>query len=226
METHSRIIISLGGSLMYPNVRDEEYISRFAQLLKSKPYAFAIITGGGHLARQRQEELKRTHPEVTPQMLDEIGIEATRDNAHYLRDVLDDVAEEGIFIDPTDVQLSGQKVLVGGGWKPGHSSDASAVALAKTLGAKKLINLSNIDYVYTADPRTNPGALPIEKISWAEFRKMLPEKWEPGLNAPFDPVAAQMAEELGMEVVVMNGKNLENLSHYLDNLQFQGTVIS
>jgi uridylate kinase len=225
METNW-IVISLGGSLMYPNVRDEKYIAEFANLLKSQPYNFAVITGGGHLARKMQEELKATNPSVTSEELDIVGIDATRDNAQYLRDLFNDVAEEGIFIDPTQVTLSGKKILVGGGWKPGHSSDASAVALAKTLGATKLVNLSNIEYVYTADPRTNPTATPIEKIGWADFRKMLPETWKPGLNAPFDPIAAQMAQELGMEVVVMNGKNLENLTQYFEGKEFKGTVIS
>ncbi len=35
-----------------------------------------------------------------------------------------------------------------------------------------------------------------------------------------------MAQELSLEVAVMNGKNLENLSDYLDGKEFKGTVIS
>ncbi|HEY0979731.1 MAG TPA: UMP kinase, partial [Candidatus Paceibacterota bacterium] len=87
-------------------------------------------------------------------------------------------------------------------------------------------NLSNIDYVYTADPRTNPDAQKIENIGWADFRKLIPTEWDPGLSSPFDPVAAREAEALKLEVAVINGNNLEAFEHYLDGKPFSGTVIS
>ncbi len=222
------IVISLGGSLIYPKERDTEYVDHFVDLIKSKipAHHFVVITGGGYLARKMQDEMRATHADVTNKELDMVGIAATRANAVFVRNVFGDVAEPEIFLDPTKLDLSGKPVLVGGGWKPGHSSDGSAVGLAQTLGAKKLINLSNIEYVYTADPRTNPDAVKIEKTNWKDFRKLLPTEWNPGISAPFDPVAAKMAEDLGLEVVVMNGKNLENLENYLDGKEFIGTVIS
>lgn len=231
METTSAkwIVISLGGSLIYPKEQDTEYVQRFVDLIKSKldtgEFKFAVITGGGCLARKMQEELKSAHADVITKELDNVGIAATRANAVYVRNVFGGIAEADIFLDPTNLALTGKPVLVGGGWKPGHSSDGSAVGLAETLGAKCVINLSNIDYVYTADPRTNPDAEKIEKSNWIDFRKLLPEEWHPGSSAPFDPVAAQMAEELGLEVVIMNGKNLENLERYIDGKEFIGTVI-
>ena len=231
METYNKnwIVISLGGSLLFQNdIVDTEYINKFVELIKSKTDTknFAVITGGGTLARVYQTELKNKNPNATPFELDTVGIDATRENAKIVRNVFGDVAEPEIFMDPTAPKFTDKSVLVGGGWKPGHSSDGSAVALAHRLGAKKLINLSNIDYVYTADPRTNPNATKIEKSNWADFRKLLPEEWNPGINAPFDPVAAKMAEDLGLEVAVMNGKNLENLGSYLDGKEFIGTVIN
>jgi uridylate kinase len=222
------VIISLGGSLLYPKDQDSEYIQRFVSLIKSKLSTsnFAIITGGGYLARKYQQDLHESGIVVTSDALDLVGIKATRENAKVVLGVFGDVAEPEIFMDPHTPTLTGKSVLVGGGFRPGHSSDGAAVVLAQTLGAKKLINLSNIDYVYTADPRTNPDAVKIEKSNWADFRKLLPTEWSPGVNAPFDPVAAKMAEDMGLEVAVMNGKNLENLSAYLDGKEFVGTVIN
>lgn len=221
-------VISLGGSLIYPLEQDADYVEKFVDLIRQKVPGsnFAIITGGGYLARKYQQALRVKDPTVGNDELDVVGIQATRENAEFVKTFFGDLAETDIFFDPNNLKLSGKPVLVGGGWKPGRSSDDSAVAVAKTLGAKKLINLSNIDYVYTADPRTNPDATKIEKSSWADFRKLLPETWNPGINAPFDPVAAKVAEAIGLEVAVMNGKNLENLSAYLDGKEFVGTVIS
>ena len=86
------------------------------------------------------------------------------------------------------------------GWKPGRSTDFDAVLLAKGCGAKTVVNLSNIDYVYDRDPRVNPGAKKFEKINWNDFRKIVGSKWSPGANVPFDPLAAKEAQKLGLSV--------------------------
>lgn len=98
--------------------------------------------------------------------------------------------------------------------------------MAKNLGATRLVNLSNIDYVYDSDPQKDTDAKKIEKISWAGFRKLIPEEWDPGLSSPFDPIAAKEAEAIGLEVAIVNGAKLEEFSHYLDGKPFVGTVIS
>ena len=230
MDTSSTnwIVVSLGGSLIAPDRVDAAYVKSFVALIKQevqKGVHFAIITGGGKIAREYRDALMATGV-TDPAILDWMGIAATRYNAELLRYSFGDLAEPAIFLDPTTPALSGKQILVGGGWKPGHSSDGSAVALAKTLGAKKLINLSNIDYVYDADPKKNPDAKPIEKTNWADFRKLLPESWDPGINAPFDPVAARMAQEMGLEVAVVNGARLDELENYIAGEPFMGTVIS
>ena len=98
--------------------------------------------------------------------------------------------------------------------------------LSQQLRAKKIINLSNTDYVYDADPKINKDAKRIEKISWADYRTLIPAEWNPGLNSPFDPIASKMAEAEGIEVIIMNGKPIENLANYLDGKEFLGTTIS
>jgi uridylate kinase len=119
-----------------------------------------------------------------------------------------------------------EPILIAAGWQPGWSTDYVATLIAKNVGATRLVNLSNIDYVYDRDPRTHPDAKKIEKASWAEFRKLIPEAWDPGLSSPFDPVAAKEAESIGLEVAIINGARLAEFSHYLDGKPFKGTVIS
>ena len=68
------------------------------------------------------------------------------------------------------------------------------------------------------------NAKPIKEISWKEFRKLLSTKWKPGLNAPFDPLAAKEAEKLKLRVFIV-GKNLNNLKNLLNGEKFKGTVI-
>jgi len=98
--------------------------------------------------------------------------------------------------------------------------------MAKNMGARQLVNLSNIDYVYDKDPKRYPDAKKLEKVSWTEFRGIIPDHWDPGLSSPFDPVAAKEAETLGLEVAVINGASLDRFASYLDGAPFVGTIIS
>ena len=224
-----RIIVSVGGSLIVPDAIDTKFLSEFRSLLLAKVQAglsFFIITGGGKTARHYQDAAVQVDGEISRDDLDWLGIHSTRLNAHLVRTVFREHADPRVEKDPTHVAESEYGVMVGAGWKPGWSTDYCAVMAAKALGAKKLVNLSNIDYVYDKDPRKNPDAQKIEKISWADFRKLIPAEWNPGLSSPFDPIAAKEAEALGLEVAIINGENLKEVSNYFDDKPFVGTIIS
>jgi len=232
MLRHKRefIVVSVGGSLIVPDQIDTEFLARFRELILRKVeegFGFYIITGGGKLARRYQEAGRSVRGgDLTSHDADWLGIHSTRLNAHLLRTIFLEHAQDRIEKDPTRLKNVRSPILIGAGWKPGRSTDYCAVMAAKKLGAKKLVNLSNIDYVYTADPRTNPDATKIERTSWSEFRKLIPTEWDPGLSSPFDPIAAKEAERLNLEVAVMNGTKLEELEHYISKKPFVGTVIS
>ena len=126
---------------------------------------------------------------------------------------------------PTTVDEFNGRILVAAGWKPGFSTDNDAVLLAERFNADTVVNLSNIEKVYTDDPRKNPDAKPIDSISWAEFRKMVGDDWTPGKNTPFDPIASKKAQDLNLTVICAAGKNIENIRSILDGKQFEGTEI-
>jgi uridylate kinase len=115
--------------------------------------------------------------------------------------------------------------MIAAGWKPGFSSDFDAVLLAEKFGADTVINLSNISKVFTADPKLDPSAKPIDAIDWTGFRKIVGEEWAPGKNLPFDPVATRRAQELGLKVIVAAGKDLANMRALLTGGSFVGTAI-
>lgn len=227
MDNRKTLIISLGGSLIVPDEIDVDFLKSFISTIEEyvlKDFNFLIITGGGKICRKYNDSLKQI---VNPsnEDLDWLGISITRVNAELVRISFGDLAYEKVVLDPDSIPKTDKPIIVGGGWKPGNSSDLATVHGAKSIGATKIINLSNIDYVYDKDPRNNPNAKPITKISWSDFREIIPKEWGPGINSPFDPVAAKEAESLGYEVVILNGKNIENLKNYLDNKEFIGTVI-
>ncbi|MBN2454358.1 UMP kinase [Candidatus Woesearchaeota archaeon] len=223
MET---VVISLGGSVLAPAVIDYEFLKKFRALLlklTKEGKKFIIICGGGKTAREYMVAASKV-VRLADEDLDWLGIHATRLNAHLLRTILRDIAHKRVIRNPNEKIDFKEKVLIAAGWKPGWSTDHVAVLLAKNHGAKTVINISNVDNVYDRDPLNFPGAKPLDKISWKDFRKMVGDKWSPGLNTPFDPVASKKAEKFGLKVVIM-GKELANLEKFLLGKPFKGTII-
>jgi uridylate kinase len=68
-------------------------------------------------------------------------------------------------------------------------------------------------------------ALPLSTIDWKAFRKIVGNRWDPGANVPFDPVAAKMAERIGLTVKMIEGRSFGEIAKALDGQDFKGTVI-
>jgi len=225
---HERVVVSVGGSLIVPDQIDTDFLSKFKALILKKieeGFSFSIISGGGKTARRYQDAADAVSPLSTHDK-DWLGIHATRLNAQLLRNVFVGYADAHVIKNPTKDITSDKPIIIAAGWKPGFSTDYCAVQIAKNLDARRLVNLSNIYYVYTADPKKDKDAKKIEKIGWAEFRTIIPDHWDPGLSSPFDPIAAKEAEALGLEVAIINGAKLNEFSNYLSGKPFVGTVIS
>lgn len=222
------IIISLGGSLVVPEQIDMDFLRDFKNLILSqvaKGKRFMIITGGGKICRKYQSVAKELSS-PTAEDLDWIGIASLKLNAELLRVIFGEYAHSEVIADPSSHFSFDKPIVIGSAFGPGRSTDWDAVEGAKNLGSKRIINLSNTDYVYDKDPKTNPDAEKIEKLPWAEYRKLIPKEWDPGLNSPFDPIASELAEREGIEVIIMNGKPITNLANCLNGENFIGTTIS
>jgi uridylate kinase len=223
-------VISLGGSIVAPDAVDAAYLKEFCRLVRKylaedSERRLILVIGGGGPARKYQTAYREIADNPESDAQDWIGIAATRLNGELLRNLFPAECREPLVIDPQEAAFTG-KILVAAGWKPGFSSDYDAVFLAEKFGADTVINLSNISKVYTADPRLDPGAKPLDRLTWAEFRAIVGDEWTPGRNAPFDPIAAKRASELKMTVIVAAGKDLNNLAAILRDKPFSGTTIA
>ncbi|HEX8974857.1 MAG TPA: UMP kinase [Patescibacteria group bacterium] len=224
------VIISLGGSLIVPGEIDWKFVKKFKAVIEeeiTKGYRFIIITGGGKTARKYIEAGTKVGG-VDNEDKDWLGIHATRLNAHFLRTVFKQHAHPTINKNPYDLEgflRAKEPILIAAGYRPGSSTDLGAVRLATQFGAKKVANLSNIDYVCDKDPRKFKDAKKIKETSWSEFQKLVGDTWDPGANVPFDPVASKHAAKEGIEVAILNGNKLSNFKKYLDGEKFTGTVI-
>ncbi|MBD3359172.1 MAG: UMP kinase, partial [Candidatus Buchananbacteria bacterium] len=199
------IVISLGGSLIFPHEIDVDFLKKFKKIIIDyikKGNRVILVTGGGKICRKYNEAARKLNNKVTARELDWMGIKATKVNAELVRIMFNHNAYYKV-LDRPDEKLDKQKnrqIIVAGGWKPGASSDNMAVNLAKYFKADKVINLTNIDYIYDKDPNKYKYAKILKEITWSQFRKLIGNKWDPGANWPFDPIASKLAQQLKLEV--------------------------
>lgn len=227
-------VLSLGGSLIVPpGGIDWEFLKKFKFLILKqikKGRKFVIVTGGGNTARTYQQAASKI-TRLTSDDRDWIGVHCTRLNAHLIKTIFRAHAHPRINKNPlTKANIKkhfakGESIMVAAGWRPGWSTDYVATILAERLKAKTVINLSNIKYVYDKDPKKYKTAQKITKIGWASFRKIVGNRWDPGLNTPFDPVASKHAQKLGLKVIIAEGRDILNLERMLNNKTFTGSTI-
>ncbi|MCL2094286.1 MAG: UMP kinase [Treponema sp.] len=223
-------VISLGGSIVAPEGVDQEFLRNFTALIgeilaQDEKRRFILVVGGGGPARAWQGAYRSLVAAPIDEQADWIGIMATRLNAQLVRAVMGEWCSQDVVYDPTQVEPLMGRVLVAAGWKPGFSSDYDAVLLAERFQADGVLNLSNIEKVYTDDPKLNPDAKPIDSISWADFCAMVGDEWVPGKNLPFDPIASKHAARMGLKVICAAGRDLANLKKILLGQEFTGTTI-
>lgn len=222
-------VISLGGSRIVPNKVDEKFLKNLKNLIgKHSGKKFVIVTGGGFTARNYINALKNFKKNTEQQSL--IGISITRFHAEFMSRIFGEKANPSEKV-PKNMKkvknlLRKNQVVFCGAlrWESNKTSDGTAAEIANYLKCK-LINLTNVEGLYTADPKKNKNAKKIPKISWEEFNKITQKmKFQAGQNFVLDQDASEtimknkiptyIVKELGEIDKILKGK--EN---------FKGTLI-
>jgi uridylate kinase len=222
------IVIAMGGSLLIPEHIDVKFIKELKSMVKhftNDGYQIILVVGGGKTCRYYQAAAKE-FPHVSDRDLDWIGIKTIRLNCELLLRVFSDLDIHGQVIEKwEEIRVVNNKTVIVGAYEPGCSSDKDAIEMARVIGAKRVINFSSTSHVYSADPRIDKNAEKFEELSWADYKNIIPTEWVPGMSAPFDPIAANLAQESSITVAIL-GASIENLQNYLDGDQFEGTILS
>jgi uridylate kinase len=235
------IVVSLGGSVVYPyaegrnNGLDVPFLKEFRQFVlgqAKKGKRFIVVVGGGRPCRMYQKAVREVLGEKKNNLdLDWIGIQSTKTNALFMAKILKEVSfprildhepgkkEIGAFLN------SNKKLLMVSGWQPGWSTDYDAIQCAIFFKQKEVYVAGDSPYVCDKDPRKFPDAKPIMDLTWAEYQKLIPAKWIPGLSAPVDPAGAKAAKKAGLTAKLLKGTDIENFKKAIEGEPFDGSTI-
>jgi uridylate kinase len=234
----STLILKLDGSIISHSNRkiDFDYLREFRDFLREhvlRNKKFVVVVGGGQVAKEYIDLAKEQANIVSSTDLNWIHAAISALNATIVRAYLgDDIAELKVwkYEDIENVkELAFEKpIAVAGGFGPGKSVNWGALQIAKAFEQKKIFCLGSIDGIYTQDPKDNPKAKHIEKLSWEKYLKML-STWKqdrPEEKIPVDITTAQEAKQFEAMFMILKGMDLENLDNAISSEGFLGTVIS
>lgn len=221
------VVLSLGGSLVNPGTPDMGYLKKLAEILKKSKFKFGVVTGGGQPARTYAEAVREAGKGEFE--ADEAAILSTKQNAKLVIAALGDEAYPKVlesFEEAKEASMHG-KIIVMGGTIPGITTDTDSVLLAEKLGAKRIVNLSNVDAIYSDDPRKNPNAERYSKLSFEELIALAnkADQRKAGVHFVFDLFACKLIARSRIETHFVNGKNLEDVEAAIEGKKHSGTIV-
>jgi uridylate kinase len=225
-----KIVISLGGSLLTKELTSENFRKYADVILRlSKNNKIIVICGGGKVCRDYRDVAKGLG--ANNDQLDFIGIMATHINASTFLPAL---GKYGYLIKwktfkevlKEAKKVFGKKIIVAAGYDVGTSSDYDAAALAAVVKADLLINATNVDGVYSADPEMDPSSKKLDKLNYDEFEKIMGKNAQiPGEYRFFDWKATKIIKKYKIKTIFIDGRDTEEIIRAVDG-KHHGTIIS
>ena len=222
-----KVVVSIGGSVLVPGDDDAAYIRRLADMLRevASEAQVAVVVGGGREARRYVDMGRALGGSVRE--LDELGIGITRVNARLLTVALGGMANTEVPVKVDDCARMSEpgRIAVMGGTEPGHTTDAVSAMIAERMGADRIVNASNVDAVYSADPRADPDAVRYERMTIAQLKEVVYQDHDAGKSSVFDPLGVSIAMRERIDILMVNGRDLEELRNAILGKPIKGTFV-
>lgn len=221
------LVIKLGGHLFFnENIKIpliKAYNKFFHELAKREK--IVIVVGGGGISRKYISAAREMG--LNEAICDEIGIHVSRMNAYFLAQIIGEIAYPAIAENLQQVRqyLTQKNIVITGGFQPGQSTTAVAAIIAEALKAEKLIIATNVDGVYTKDPKKYSDAKLIKKITPEELSNIIEKESQiAGEYKLFDKLSLIIVKRSKIDCIVLNGEKIENIKKALKGEEV-GTLI-
>jgi uridylate kinase len=209
-----RIVLRIGGSVVASPV-NTELMSKYTDVvkkLKEQNHEVAVVVGGGSLAREFISIAKKLGLDMHAQ--DEIAISVSRLFAQVFLNTLGNLACDKVALTLEDAAkcLSGGKIVVMGGLKPGITTDAVAALVAEHVGGELLVKGTDQDGIYDKDPRKYSDAVKLDRLPFDDLQGVFSEsRHKAGMHQIVDPEAVKVLKRERVKLVVVNGFKPENI---------------
>lgn len=206
-----KAVIKLGG---FAFSGDRPLVGEYVKLLRDLvgEHHLVVVTGGGPIARTYINAARNM--EVPESLCDQLGILVSRLNARLLVDGLGEYAfpEIPVNIDELKHYVVSGKIVAMGGLQPGQSTNAVAAIAAETISAELFVNATDVEGVYTADPRKDSKAAKLDEVTVSRLTEILSKAdISAGAYDLMDPLALRIIQRSKIPTVILDGRNPHNL---------------
>jgi uridylate kinase len=221
-----KAVLKLGG-FVFDSELSGKRVGTYAKVMKefSEKNRLVAVTGGGSIARKYIDAARELG--ASEFMCDQIGIHVSRLNAQLLTTALGQAAFPKIPESPDDLMASigSELIVVMGGLQPGQSTNAVAALAAELMHADVLVNATDVDGVYGADPRKDPNATKLDEVTPDQLMGILSkEGFKAGEYDLMDPMALRIVKRSNIPVVIVDGRDPSNITKALSGKRI-GTQI-
>lgn len=211
------LVLKIGGHLFHRDELNHKFIGAVADIIRetfTRTDKWVIVVGGGRGARRFIEAARSLGADET--LCDEIAIQVTRIHAALFIEALRDIAYPLVPKNIPELRgaLASSNLAVVGGFWPGQSTFAVASLCAQAIKATRLIVATDVEGVYDSDPKINPNAKLISRMTYSDLHRMLAATSHlAGEYRLIDSVGLSMLERSRIKLLFVDGRNVENIRH-------------
>nr|MDO8083063.1 amino acid kinase [Candidatus Freyarchaeota archaeon] len=216
-------IVKVGGSLSRSKLSLRKLFEELAAI--SKNYELLVVPGGGPFADMVRRISYKFN--ISDDAAHWMAILAMDQMGFFFSDfhpnirVVDEIEEARQISRGLIPVLIPSKVMFDNDPLP-HSwdvtSDSIAAYIAHITSTKRVFILTDVDGVFTSDPKSSPNAELIHEISAEELSYK-------NMCTSVDKTFPSLVSKYGLECLVLNGRHPERVTQALNNRKVKGTTI-
>ena len=223
-----KVVVRVGGSVVGSPL-NSLLIAKYVDLLKElkqQGHEVVAVVGGGSLAREFIKAAADLGLDETRR--DWTAIHVSRLFAQLFMLSLGEIGcgSVPVSVDEAQACLDTGKVVVFGGLRPGMTTDSVAALIGERIQADLLVKGSNVDGIYSKDPKKYSDAKKLDALRFEDLGKLFEaDSHRAGINQIIDPEAVKILQRCKIKTIVVNGYDSENVLAAVKGKQV-GTVIT
>lgn len=223
-----KVVLSVGGSSVNPDGKpDCSFVTSLVSVLKESGFKLGILVGGGRPAREYASAVRKLGGSEYD--ADSVAIMSTRQNAALVLTALGKQVCPSVLTDFEDARRASDQydIVVMGGTIPGITTDTDAVLLAESIGAKRLVNISNVNGIYDSNPGKNKNAKKYDSLDYQQLISLATEsdKRSAGTNFVFDLLACKLIARSKIETHFVSCNEIKDIKNAIKGKKHGGTVV-